>query len=96
MSSSGRQHGPADPDNRHPDRSFDDLPDSALLREEEYCGWFGIAKSTARAQRQHGTGPAFVQLSPRCIRYTVGAARKYIVKRTRRSTADDGADSRAN
>ncbi len=61
-----------------------------LLTEKETARMLGFSRRTLQGWRGRGTGPHYVEISPRCIRYRRSDIEKWIQERLRRSTSNDG------
>jgi hypothetical protein len=65
-----------------------DASDDTLLNTNEVSEWFDVSEEWLEIGRSRGWGPEFVKMGPRLVRYTVGACRQYLAKRTYAGTAD--------
>ena len=61
-----------------------------LWTEKETAKHIGFDARTLQSWRMKGTGPQYVQISPRCIRYRPEDIDAWIEERLRRSTSDSG------
>ncbi len=64
-----------------------ELHDEALISPRATAALTGLSPRTLEGMRLQGRGPAFVQVSSRCIRYRFGDLRDWIALR-RRVTAE--------
>jgi hypothetical protein len=62
--------------------------DDDLLSTPEMAAWLGCSTQWLEIARNKGYGPPFERLSPRMIRYRVGAVRKWLDERSHHSTAE--------
>lgn len=62
----------------------------ALLTENEAARFLGFSPRTLQTWRVRGTGPSFIRVSKRCVRYTMDDLEAWITENRRSSTADDG------
>jgi hypothetical protein len=62
----------------------------ALINEDMAADFVGVTARTMQKHRQAGTGPPFIQLSLRCIRYRRLDLKAWIDAHVRRSTSDRG------
>lgn len=67
-----------------------DQPDLELLSEKEVAQLTGFSIRTLQGWRWRGTGPLFIRVSPRCIRYRLSDVEAWIEQRLRSSTSDPG------
>ena len=65
-------------------------PQAVLWTEKETSKYIGFDARTLQSWRMKGTGPRYVQISPRCIRYRPEDIDQWIKERLRRSTSDTG------
>jgi predicted DNA-binding transcriptional regulator AlpA len=65
-----------------------DLGDDYLLTSEQLESALGIAKGGAAKARHFGTGPRFVRVGNRAVRYRLKDVREFIANRTRTSATD--------
>lgn len=65
-------------------------PRSHLLTEIEAAKTLGFSVRTLQKWRSHGTGPRFVSVSPRAVRYRPCDLDQWIQGRLRTSTSDTG------
>jgi hypothetical protein len=61
-------------------------PDDELLTTEQMANWFGCSVQWMEAARHKSTGPKYVVLSNRQIRYRREAGRAFLRKRERQGT----------
>ena len=64
-----------------------DGPDDESLTTQDVADWLGVSTQFLEISRHRGTGPRYVELSPRQIRYLRGDVRAWLKKRSRFSTA---------
>lgn len=64
---------------------------TALLRPREAAHELGVAEKTLETWRLLGSGPVFIRLSARCVRYAPADLRAFCDSRKARSTSDSGA-----
>ena len=62
----------------------------ALMSEDQAAGFLAVSPRTLRNWRTRGSGPKYVKVSARCIRYRMRDLAEWTEKRTRRSTSDLG------
>ena len=62
-----------------------------LIDEKAMAAFMGITDRTLQKWRQRGTGPRFVRLSHRCVKYRRIDGRVYSESLLRSSTSDRGA-----
>lgn len=62
--------------------------DDELLTTVQIAAWLGVSTQWLEIGRSKGYGPPFERLSPKCIRYRRGKARKWLDGRTHSSTAE--------
>jgi predicted DNA-binding transcriptional regulator AlpA len=60
--------------------NFDDLPDSALVRQSVVEGLYGISGPTVWRRVKDGTLPRPRKPSPGCTRWNVGELRRSLAK----------------
>lgn len=71
---------------------------TGILSEEHYVSDTRVAEITGLSRRffqiarQRGSGPPFVRVSSRCVRYKWGDVEAWLKARRRRSTHDSEAD----
>lgn len=58
----------------------------ALITPEAVAGYLGITTRCLQKYRTDSTGPAFIELSPRCIRYRWEDVQAFLKARTRKQT----------
>jgi DNA-binding transcriptional MerR regulator len=58
-----------------------------MLSTTEAAKLLGVAPSTLRYWRMIQSGPAFIQISPRCVRYDEDDLREFIAIRRRNPSA---------
>lgn len=63
-----------------------------LISEEQAAELIGLTPRFLQARRYQGTGPPFVRISSRCIRYRPDDIRRWAADRLVNSTSDPGAD----
>ena len=63
---------------------------NALIDESEAAEFLGLARGTLANYRQAGTGPQFIRISARCIKYTRRLCKAWYDERVRSSTSDPG------
>ena len=61
---------------------------TTLLDERQTADLLGWSPRTLQERRRSGTGPPFVRLSSRCLRYRLSDLEGWIEARIARSTAD--------
>ena len=61
-----------------------------LLKPKEAAARLGLTVRFLEARRYRGDGPAFVRISPRCVRYRDSDLQEWIEARVRMSTTDNG------
>lgn len=66
-----------------------------LLNTEQAAKRFGLSPRTLERYRVTGEGPEFVKLG-HSVRYSASALNRWLKGRTRRSTSDDGGESKKN
>ena len=66
-----------------------------LLNTEQAAKRFGLSPRTLERYRVTGEGPEYVKLG-HAVRYSVSALNRWLKGRTRRSTSDDGGESKKN
>lgn len=59
-----------------------------LVREQEAARRLAVTRRALQAWRRAGTGPAFVRISGRCVRYRVADLRSWAAARIRTNTAE--------
>lgn len=64
-------------------------PLERLCTPEEAGEIFGIAPQTLAHWRVRGTGPRYLTLSARCVRYRVSDIEEWLGSRTKESTAEN-------
>lgn len=64
-------------------------PISRMLTPEEAGTVLGIAPQTLAHWRARGSGPAYVLLSARCVRYDEAVLRAWLAGRVQHSTAEN-------
>ena len=62
--------------------------DDDLLTTPETSAWLNCSTQWLEIGRNKGYGPPFERLAPRMIRYQRGAVRKWLEKRSHRSTSE--------
>ena len=62
-------------------------PDDELLSTEQVADWFGCSTQFLEILRGRDTGPPFVRMSPKIIKYRRGSARNWLRRREQLSTA---------
>ncbi|MBO6796954.1 helix-turn-helix domain-containing protein [Maricaulis sp.] len=62
----------------------------ALVDEKSAADFLALSERTLRNWRTRGSGPKFVKISARCIRYRMSDLLDWAERRTRRSTSDLG------
>ena len=67
-----------------------ETPEAVLWTEKETARHIGFDVRTLQSWRMKGTGPQFVRISSRCIRYRPEDIQAWIEERLRRSTSDFG------
>jgi len=60
-----------------------------LYSPQDAADYLGIAPQTLAHWRVRGTGPKFVHLTRRCVRYSETALREWVEKRTQESTLEN-------
>lgn len=60
-----------------------------LYTPDEAAQYLGVAPQTLAHWRVNGSGPKFVHLTKRCIRYSETALRSWVEERTQASTAEN-------
>ncbi len=60
-----------------------------LYTADEAAQYLGVAQQTLAHWRVSGSGPKFVHLTKRCIRYSEIALRDWVEQRTQASTAEN-------
>jgi hypothetical protein len=75
-----------------PDAAFEQGGDywDALIDEDVAANFVGVTPRTLQKRRQAGTGPPFIKISERCIRYTRRRLKQWADGYLRRSTSDPG------
>jgi predicted DNA-binding transcriptional regulator AlpA len=63
-------------------------PDDELLTTEQVANWLGVSVQFLEIQRGRNTGPRFVRISPRIVKYTRGDVRAWLKKRAHASTKE--------
>lgn len=61
---------------------------SHILTETDVCQWTGLSKPTMQRHRRDGTGPTWIQLSPRRIGYRKEAVEKWLAARENSIASD--------
>lgn len=64
-------------------------PPTRLLTPEEAGQLMGLAPQTLAHWRARGTGPVYVLLSARCVRYDEATLRSWLDSRVKASTAEN-------
>ena len=64
------------------------IPERKLLPPPDAADYLGISIPKLNKGRCDGTGPAFVRISSRCIRYHIEDLDRWIAERTFKSTAE--------
>ena len=64
------------------------IPERKLLPPPDAADYLGISIPKLNKGRCDGTGPAFVRISSRCIRYRIEDLDRYIAERIFKSTAE--------
>lgn len=64
------------------------MPARNLLSPPDAADYLGISVPALNKGRCEGTGPAFVRISSRCIRYRIEDLDHWIAERTFKSTAE--------
>jgi hypothetical protein len=72
----------------NPPRTFTNTLAGRLYSPDEAGDYLGIAPQTLAHWRVRGTGPQFIHLSKRCIRYSEQALREWLDSRTIASTVE--------
>lgn len=62
-------------------------PDQPLATSKEVAEYLGISPNRLAKMRMDGTGPEFIRVNSRIIRYEWAAVHQWIAERTRTSTA---------
>jgi predicted DNA-binding transcriptional regulator AlpA len=62
----------------------------AMLATPEAAKLLGVSPSYLNQSRLRGDGPAFVKISPTCVRYRRTDLESWVASRTVRSTAEAG------
>jgi predicted DNA-binding transcriptional regulator AlpA len=70
------------------DDPISDGPDDELLTTEEVADWLKVSRQSLEIARSRGTGPRFVTISPRRIRYRRGDVKAWLKSRSHLSTAE--------
>jgi len=60
-----------------------------LYSPDEAAAYLGIAAQTLAHWRVRSTGPKFIHLSKRCVRYSELALKEWVESRTQESTAEN-------
>lgn len=60
-----------------------------LLTPEEAAARLSVAVQTLAHWRVRGTGPSFIHLSARCVRYSESALEQWLSERLQLSTAEN-------
>ena len=63
--------------------------DDALLNEEQGAAFIGVTRRAMQAWRGNGSGPKYIRISARCIRYTIPYLKEWSEKRLRTSTSQE-------
>ena len=66
-----------------------------LLNTEQAAKRFGLSTRTLERYRVTGEGPEYVKLG-HAVRYSASALNRWLKRRTRRSTSDDGGELKKN
>ena len=64
-----------------------------LLSTRETADWLGLSTQWLEIGRSYGYGPAFVRVSPRCLRYRRGDVLKWLTERTHACTREYSAST---
>lgn len=64
------------------------MTDNQLLTTPAAADLLGVSASYLNQSRLRGDGPAFVKISPTCVRYRRGDLDDWVAARTVRSTAE--------
>lgn len=64
------------------------MTDNQLLTTPAAADLLGVSASYLNQSRLRGDGPAFVKISPTCVRYRRGDLDAWVAARTVRSTAE--------
>ena len=64
-----------------------------LIDESEAAGFLGLTVRCLQGWRYKGSGPRFVRVSARCIRYRRSELRDFADARLRTSTSDRGSEA---
>lgn len=65
----------------------------ALVDEKAAAAFLGLSPRTIQDYRQRGSGPRYIAISPRCLRYRRIDLRQWAESRLRASTSDPGAEA---
>ena len=60
-----------------------------LLHPVQVAKLLGVSSSWLAKSRMNGTGPRFVKIGRRAVRYALSAVREYIKSRQRNSTSEE-------
>jgi predicted DNA-binding transcriptional regulator AlpA len=58
------------------------MTNEILLSQRQVAELLGLSERTLEAMRLRGTGPAFVRISRRCVRYRLTDLESFIASRT--------------
>lgn len=64
----------------------------ALLTPDDVAARLSVAVQTLAHWRVRGTGPCFIHLSARCVRYSEAKLDNWLAKRVQDSTAENPTD----
>jgi predicted DNA-binding transcriptional regulator AlpA len=70
------------------DSPISEGPDDELLTTEQVAQWLGVSVQFLEIQRGRNTGPRFVRISPRLIKYRRVDIRAWLKKRAHASTRE--------
>ena len=68
---------------------------NALIGESEAASFLGLVSGTLANKRQDGSGPRFIRISARCVKYRRCDLQEWCNDRLRSSTSDPGPDMEA-
>ena len=87
---------PADAESLPPGLSSDDAEYwFALIDEKEAADFYDVEPRSMQNWRQDGTGPPFIRLSARAIKYTRWLLRTHYEAKIRKSTSDPDPEAEA-
>ena len=70
--------------------------DDELIDTVKTALWLGVSPQWLEIGRSRGWGPPFIKLSPRRVRYRVGAVKQWLTERSYRTTSENqGGSGRA-